>query len=254
MPDASTHPTVTLEIGADVATVWLDRPAAGNTINVQMLDDLKRVVDVLEDRADLPPVVVFRGRGGHFSRGIDLGDFPAQKAPDIHGFSRWEQVVSRVDRLYKATVAVVEGDCTGGGLQLALACDLRLVAAEARLSLPEVSHGFLPGMATWRLAKQIGLGRARRFALSGQVVSGDEALRLGLADERAAAGELDALLERTLAGLGPIQQPAWALTRRLLDESFEFGYEDAIGHLLAAQHRAITSEAFLGLLKAGRGA
>lgn len=241
--------TVGLEVGAAAVTLWLNRPQVENAINVKLVADLKAAVGYLDDHAEaLPGVVVIRGAGGNLSRGIDLADFPRDKAPDIHGFNRWERVVVALERLPLATVAVLEGACLGGGLQLALACDLRVAAHDARAGLPEVGQGFVPGMATWRLARLIGLARARSLALSGRSLGADELKALGLAEAVAEPGGVDAAVAALVDAISPVRQPAWSLTRRLLSESFEVSYEDAIGHFLAAQHRAITSEAFLGLL------
>ena len=231
------------------ATLWLSRPDVGNAINIELVSSVQRALDAVEDRAaELPPVLVLRGAGRDFSRGIDLKDFPTDKAPDIHGFNRWERVVRQLERLPLATVAAVEGACLGGGLQLALAADLRVVAEGARLAFTEVGQGFLPGMSTWRIAKLVGLARARSLVLTGRAIGAAEASAMGLADGLAPAGGLSEAVAAFVEGLGPVRQPAWSLARRLMIESYEFSYEDAIGHFLAAQHRAITSETFTRLL------
>ena len=240
-----------VDVGPGFATLTLRRPEVANAINVALMGALKRALDFVEDHADsLPPVLVVRGAGGAFSAGIDLQDFPRGQAPDIHGFNRWERLVRRVERLPLATVALVQGACIGGGCQLALACDLRLVEEGAQLALPEVGQGFLPGMATWRLAKLVGGLTARRLVLRGDTLGAADALNVGLADAVAPRGTADVALQELVTSLGPVQQPAWHLARRLIDESFQFSYDDAIGHFLAAQHRAIGSDAFQARLAA----
>lgn len=229
-----------------VATVTLVRPH----IDMRLVRELTAVCDHLED--DSPTkVVVFRGADGVFCRGIDFADFRPDEPVDIHGFNKWEKVCARVERLQKVTVSVLEGPVVGGGVQLALVTDARIMAPDATLQLNEVYLGFLPGMATFRLAKHVGLGHARRLIMRCPVVGADEALRLGLVDEVAA--DLSAAIPRVVDSFGPTHVVAVTLARRLLDESYQFGFEDALGHFLAAQHRAISQTEFLATLRKERG-
>jgi len=235
--------TIQLTRGERRAGLTLARPEEQNAISTLMVRELEQAAHALEDDPG-EPVLVLRGAGEAFCRGIDLRDFPPDQKPDVRGFSRWERACRTLERLPMATVAAVHGVCVGGGLQLALACDLRVVTEDATFQLPEVRHGFLPGMGTFRLAKFIGLGRARHMALSGRVVSAEEAVRIGLVDRVCPAGALDRGVEEAIAELGEVHTDAVALCRRLFDESFEIPYEDFLGCFLAAQHRAIQGDAF----------
>jgi len=226
-----------------IATITLDRPDVGNAIDVRMVSDLQQVCEALEDEFD-DDFVVIRAAGEQFSTGIDLRDFPPDDKPNVHGFNRWERVWRTLERLPKVTIAAVQGECAGGGLQIAMACDARIASEDAVFHLHEVRDGFLPGMGTFRLAKFIGLGRARRMALTGRRVDAAEALRIGLVDHVCRPGELDEAIAGAIAEFGDIDNVAVGLVRRLFDESFETAYEDFIGNFLAAQHRAIQSERF----------
>jgi len=241
--------TLTYEEHDLLATVTLDRPGQGNRINVPMVQDLAAVCDHLEDASEAR-VVVFRGAGGVFSEGIDFGDFDPGKPIDIHGFNKWEKIAVRLERLPKVTVAVVDGPAVGGGFQLALVMDQRIASPRATFRLPEVHLGFLPGMATFRLARYVGLGHAKRLLLCAPALGPDEALRLGIVDR--VSSDLDAALAETIAAFGPIHAVTVQLARRLLNESFNTEFEDALGHFLAAQHRAVTQTAFLDTLKRAR--
>jgi enoyl-CoA hydratase/carnithine racemase len=235
------YETLSFEDGGDVATLTLRRAR----INVRQIRELERVCDHLEDHSPCK-VLVIRGH----SLGMDFADFDPKEPLDIHGFNKWEKLVSRIEKLPKITVAVLDGPAVGGGFQLALACDLRLATPETRFSLPEVKLGFLPGMAVFRLAKYVGLGHAKRLVLTGAELGTDEALRLGVVDD---VGPADEVLARALAALGPQHVVAATLARRLLLESFHTEPEDAIGNFLAAQHRAISQTAFLDTLAKERG-
>lgn len=231
-----------------VACVTLCRPEAGNAVNVQMVRELEDVCQYLED--DSPSsVVVFRGAGGTFTQGVDLSEFSAMKPPDIHGFAKWERAIVAVERLKKVTIAVIEGECRGAGVQLALACDFRLASEHASLVLDEVKRGFLPGMATFRLAKYVGMGQARYLMLSCQPLGAAEAARVGLVTRVCPGDRLEAEMQRAVMEFLPVNGTTVALARRLLNESFSQDHEDFLGGFLAAQNRAITTDPFIRILQ-----
>lgn len=236
MPPAMTLETIRYDDDGDIATIQLVRPR----INVRQLGEIERVLDVLEDSSKAS-LVLFRGA----SQGIDFTDFDPKVGLDIHGFNKWEKLLRRVEQLEKVTAFYAEGELVGGGFQLLLTCDVRSAAPGATFRLPEVQMGFLPGMATWRLARYVGVGHARRLILRGDAVGTDEAVRLGLIDD--VRDGLDLVDLR--AHYRPETAVAAALARRLLLESAETQFEDALGNLLAAQFRAISQGAFLQNLK-----
>jgi len=226
----------------DLATVTLLRPQ----INMKMVRELTAVCDHLEDESACK-VVLFRGSGGQFCHGIDLEEFRPDQGVDIHGFNKWEKVCVRIERLPKITIAEMRGEVIGGGVQLALVCDARLASPEVTLQLNEVRLGFLPGMATFRLAKYVGLGRAKRMIMQCPTISAEHACEMGLIDE--VSEQIAAALDQTIARFQPIHPVVIQLARRLLNESFATDFEDAIGNFLAAQHRAVTQTAFLKTIK-----
>ena len=242
------YETLHYDTQGEVATITFDRPN-GNRINMRMVRELTAVCNHLEDESEAT-VVVFRGAGGVFSEGIDFQDFDPDKTVDIHGFNKWEKCCTQLERLPKATIALVDGAAVGGGMQVALVCDLRVATHSASFQLPEVHLGFLPGMATFRFAKYVGLGRAKRLLLTCPVIKASEALEVGIVDEL--NDDLDEALVKAIDSLGPNHSVAIELTRRLLNESFSTSYENALGHFLAAQHRAIGQTAFLETLRKHR--
>ena len=226
----------------EVATVVLAR---GRT-NMRMVRELTAVCDHLEDESACT-AVVFVGRDGVFSEGMDFREFRPDQPVDIHGFNKWEKLCVRIERLPKLTVAAIDGRAVGAGVQLALVCDLRLATPGSVLQLDEVRRGFLPGMATYRLAKYIGLGRAKSLLLTGRAISAEDAVDMGILD--ATASDLGAAVADQLAALQPINTVAVGLARRLLNESFATSFENGIGNFLAAQHRACTQSAFIRTLQ-----
>ncbi|MBO87112.1 MAG: hypothetical protein CL927_17320 [Deltaproteobacteria bacterium] len=229
----------------DVAEIVLNRPR----MNMRMVRDLTAVCDHLEDQSECK-VAVFRGHDGVFSEGIDFEEFRPDQGMDIHGFNKWEKLCVRIERLPKVTIAAIDGVVRGGGVQLALVCDARLATSQSTLQLDEVHQGFLPGMATYRLAKYIGLGNAKRLIMQCPIIDADEAAALGILDE--VCDDIDVAVGATIAAFGPIHTVSVALARRLLNESFATPFEHAIGNFLAAQHRAITQSAFLETIAKAR--
>lgn len=236
------YETLNYEENGDIARVTLGR----DRINMAMVRELSAVCDHLEDSSEAK-VVVLQGTGGRFSLGIDFAEFRPDQPMDIHGFNKWEKICARVERLPKAIIAIIDGECHGGGAQLMLVADAAIATKRASIQFNEVHLGFLPGMATFRLAKTIGLGHAKRLIMQCPKVTADEALSLGLVS--AVSDDTEAALSRTIDAFGPIHNVAVTLARRLLNESFSIDFENAIGNFLAAQHRAIHQTPFLETIR-----
>lgn len=227
----------------NVVTAQLHRPESRNAINMRMVNELSALIDVIDDADDVS-VLVLRGSPDAFTCGIDLRDFAGQKKREIYGLQKWERMCRDLEKLNKFTVAAVQGECTGGGFQLMLLCDARVAERGASFCFNEVKLGFLPGMATFRLAKYIGLGRAKELILTARRIRAREARRWGLVNRVCGRESFEDVLRQTVCDLLPFHPVALEMARRLLDESYGTSYEDFLGHFLAAQHRAINSEAF----------
>lgn len=209
---------VTLDIDPDgVATLLLDRPAKRNALDRAMLDSLGTAVGRLGTLADVR-VVVVRGAGGTFCAGADIADWVGTPGPVAAELSRLgRDTFTALAALPVPSLAVIEGSAIGGGLELALACDLRVAADDAVLGLPETRLGNLPswgGMA--RLAAVAGLGVARQLVLGGEMLSGGRAAELLLVGTAAAPAELEALVRTTVERLLAADPTALALAKQVL--------------------------------------
>jgi enoyl-CoA hydratase/carnithine racemase len=211
-----------------VVVLHLDRPHRANAYNSALLTALEAAVE----HAYLDPavhVIVLTGAGRHFCAGADLtelGQREPLQALDLHS----RRLFTRIARGPKPTFAAVHGAALGGGLELALACDFRIVTPDARLGLPEISMGLIPAAGgCHRLPHLVGAARAREMVLLGRELSGLEAHAWGLALQTAPAEQL---LEQTLQHAQTLAQrtPAAVLMARLaLDAAFE--YDDHGLHL-----------------------
>jgi enoyl-CoA hydratase len=203
----------------DVVTITLDRPEKRNALTLEMLRALELVLDELEADRSCRLVLVTGAGSVAFSSGADLGRFAEQDREAV--WRLWvpvgHRVLSRLAALPTPTIAVLNGDAFGGGLELALACDLRLAAAEAKFGFPEVRVGTLPGWGgTGRLVEAVGLARARQLVLTGMPLPAEQALAWGLVSDCAPRATLAPLVERYSAALRSGAPVAVGIAKRVL--------------------------------------
>lgn len=232
--------TVLLEKNGGIAELVLNRPEVLNAENWQLVNDLHRALDEVESDSGLNAVII-SGAGRSFCSGIDLKALSAGEIK-IDWFRRTDEAVRRLECLNALTVAKIRGYAIGGGLQIALACDFRIATPDAHFGLPAVLEGLIPGMGAYRLPRFIGLGRARRMVLTGELVRGDRAAQIGLVDWVVPEEELDqttqSIIESTLKGSATVR----GFAKKLVTSSFESDYERAFATYLDYQRRSLDSE------------
>jgi enoyl-CoA hydratase/carnithine racemase len=214
---------VELELVGPVARVALNRPAVLNAMNLAWVEDLEAAMTRVAASTEVR-VVLVRGAGRAFCAGIDL-DMLAREGMPPGFFEGQERAFHLLETMDKITIAALHGYCLGGGLQLAIACDLRVCSADCRLGLPAVNEGLVPGLAPFRLPRLIGLGPARRLILSGEIITPDEALRLGLIDYLAPADAFEAEVNRVVELYLKVPRTASVASKRLLRTAFEGDFD-----------------------------
>lgn len=200
-----TFSTLLYDLTDGIATVTINRPEKNNAISQEMRADFRALVEELyTDEA--VRVVVFTGTGKTFCVGADVSVFETDwNTPAFRANTRLlTNFFNDLEALEKPVIAAINGTCVGGGLELALACDLRLAARAARFGLPENNIGLIPGIGGCsRLVKLVGVGRAKELILTGEIISAEAAERIGLVNrvvEDAALGtEARGLAERLRA-------------------------------------------------------
>jgi enoyl-CoA hydratase/carnithine racemase len=226
------EPFVTVERRADgVALVRLDRPKA-NALSGEVLGQLAEVVEGLA--ADLPGAVVLWGGRRIFAAGADIAELESGVGPRVVG-ANFGRALGALATLPRATIAAVNGFALGGGLELALACDFRVCAADARLGLPEILLGVIPGGGgTQRLSRLIGPSRAKELILSGRQVRADEALAIGLVNRTVEPDEVltSALVWAAELATGPLV--AQGLAKSAVDAGLERSLSDGLALELEA--------------------
>ncbi|WP_069807647.1 3-hydroxyacyl-CoA dehydrogenase/enoyl-CoA hydratase family protein [Vulcanisaeta thermophila] len=166
-----------------LAWIILNRPMRLNTLTMTMMEEISKALDMLWDDKDVR-VVIFRGAGDRaFSAGADVTAF----AGPLHTYyfyisnRKFQEVVSKIERFPKPTIAAIDGYALGGGLELALACDFRIATDRSELGQPEINLGIIPGAGgTQRLIRYVGLGRAKELIMLGDRIKAEEAYRIGL--------------------------------------------------------------------------
>lgn len=227
--------------GLAVAEIWLNRPDKGNALTVPMIEGLRGIAgELAADRTTR--VVVIRAKGRFFCTGGDIEAWgrlsPHEMGRDwiLRGIDVFDQVAA----LPQPVIAALTGHALGGGLELAMAADLRVAVRQAKLGCPEVTLGMIPGwMGTRRLAELIGPARARHLLLLGVPITAAQALEWGLVtavaeDEAGLEAQLEEWLDRLLAN-GP---PALALVKGLLATM----HQDLRQHHASAAAQAAATE------------
>jgi 2-oxoglutaroyl-CoA hydrolase len=207
-----------VEHDEDVALITLDVPGKLNRVSMAARDQLSTVFAEL-DRDDDVRFVVLTGADGTFTAGGDIAGF-LEQSPWV--VSQLARNVAAPERCSKPVLARLEGYVFGVGLELALACDFRIAADNVQLALPEATIGMIPGSGgTQRLARMIGLGRAKDLIMRGRRVGADEALALGLVTEVASADTLDATVTSVVEELRRHSPLALAMAKRVLNTAYD---------------------------------
>ena len=203
------YKTLRCECAGAVATVTLDRPEVLHALNAEMFDELEAVFSELA--ADTGArVVLLTGAGDRaFAAGADIrGLTETDTVSGKRVSERGQQVMNQIARCGKPVIACVNGVALGGGCELAMACTLRIASDKAKLGLPEVKLGLIPGYGgTQRLLRLVGRGAALRMMLTGAVVGAEEALQLGLVQGVVPAAELmphARAMAETIAAMAPL--------------------------------------------------
>lgn len=217
---------VELQIDGKIASIVLRREKQLNALNQALLAQLSQVLDDVAQNEEVR-VVILRGEGRAFAAGADISEMAGMSVIEADAFARLGQaVLNQLETLTKPTIALVHGFALGGGMEMAMACDIRLTAEGTKFGQPEVTLGVIPGFGgSQRLPRIVGQGNALRLLLAGDLIDAEEAHRIGLVSEVAPQEELLAKgqkLAEKLAGLAP---KALQFVKRAVYEGAELDQE-----------------------------
>jgi len=232
--------TMGWEIQGKVARVVFNRPELLNAMSNEGTIDINIIADAIAKEDDVR-VVVITGSGRSFSTGIDLKQLSTDQI-EMEYHYRWERALRIFETVEKIVIVGIKEYCLGGGLQLAIACDVRVAAANAILGLPAIKEGLIPGLATHRLPHYIGLGRAKHMILSGENISAKEAYAVGLVDYIIPLAEFEARLEEIVQQYLRVCSVATVKSKTLCNLSFELDHNAFLKKYFELQEIAQTSE------------
>jgi len=234
-----TQPSVLFESRDGVATLTLNRPDVLNALNNDLAAQLADHAEAAAGDPDLW-VVVVRGRGRAFSSGIDRKELSAGRIGEAF-YRHWIRGLNCLEDMDKLVVGVLHGYSIGGGLQLAVACDLRLAADDAVLGLGATRHGLIPDGSILRLARIIGLGRAKELTLLNDQIGPEAALAMGLVNWVVPAAQIDAKLGEIVEKAFHASRTATGHAKRLLHASFHADPRAMIDEVVRAQQDCMES-------------
>jgi len=220
---------VDFRIDDRIALVTVDRPPV-NALNRQLEDELEEVFEELSGMREVGAVIVTGGGEKAFIAGADI-KMLSEKGPDeaVEMSASTQRVLLKIERFDRVVIAAINGLALGGGCEVAMACDMRVMDESTIIGLPEVSLGVLPGAGgTQRLARLVGVGKAKELILTGDPIGAEEAKRIGLVERIAPKGEAvteaKKLAHRVMAR-GPV---AVINAKRAINEGLDLPIEDGL--------------------------
>lgn len=203
MSEHQPTPSILIERDGPIMRVTLNRPEKRNALNGDMFAGLLRAAEEISADSGVRALIV-GGAGKAFCAGGDLSGLPerhgeADFRDREEGFRSIQAVFDRIESVTVPSIAAIQGYALGAGLQLALACDFRIAAEDARLGLPDVKNGIIPGLgATTRLPRLIGLARTKAMIMTGEPITAQKALDIGLVNEVVSLPDLEDAADRLL--------------------------------------------------------
>src|SRR5215813_6894964 len=206
---------VLIEKRGRVAIITINRPDKLNALNIPTRNEILAAFDQLEGDEEVRVVVITGAGEKAFIAGADINEFAGMTAVAQRAIMKGRRAFDSVEDFPKPVIAMINGFALGGGCELALACDIRIASSKARLGQPEIKLGIIPGGGgTQRLARLIGEGKAMELALTGDMISAEEALTIGLVNHVVPPENLEEKtleLANKIADMSPI---ALAMTKQ----------------------------------------
>jgi len=219
---------VRLEVEGGVGTIRLDRPKM-NALNAQVQDEIRTCAQEATDRDDVRAVVLYGGERV-FAAGADIKEMKDISYVDMLGrASRLQDCFLTVSRIPKPTIAAITGFALGGGCELSMCADFRVVAENAKMGQPEILLGIIPGAGgTQRLTRLVGPAKAKDLCFTGRFVDAGEALRIGLADVVVPANEVYATAVAMASTYAAGPGVALRAAKKAIDEGLEMDLDAAL--------------------------
>jgi enoyl-CoA hydratase len=220
------YKNIVIEKKENVGIVKLDNPKTLNALNIETLKDLDHGIEALGEDPEIY-VIIITGNGKAFVAGADISEMVQMNAEEGRQFADFgSKVFRKIELLEKPVIAAVNGYALGGGLELAMACDLRIASNKAKFGQPEVGLGITPGFAgSQRLPRLVGLGKAKELIFTGDVIGADVAEKIGLVNK---VVDLEELMNESLEMAKKIAkngQMAVGYSKTAINRGFDLDFE-----------------------------
>ncbi|MFQ5999772.1 MAG: enoyl-CoA hydratase/isomerase family protein [Candidatus Bathyarchaeia archaeon] len=215
-----------------IATITINRPKALNALNEETIQEILSTLDDAEKDKNIRVVVITGAGDRAFSAGADINMMKAGGALEARRTSQLGQrMANRVEELEKPVIAAINGYALGGGLELAMACDLRIASENARLGQPEINIGLIPGWGgTQRLPRFVGKGKAKEMIFTGKMIDAKTAEQLGLVNRVVPPEQLKSAVKQLAEELLNKPPIAIKLAKELINNSTETNLRTGIAH------------------------
>lgn len=240
--------TMRCELDGPLARLRLNRPEVLNAANWAWVHDLGQATAYLAQSAETR-VVIVSGEGRAFCSGLDVKEL-AQGHLSREWFAIWERGVTGLANLDAITIAALHGYCLGGGLQLAVACDLLVASTDTTLSIPAVREGLVAALGPMRITRLIGTGPAKYLCLLGKRFTATEGLTMGLVHEVVALDDLEQRVRALAEELLAIPFTALRHTKRQITKAFESDLTTLMQEMVAAEEECLRSPEHTAVMKA----
>jgi len=238
----STMKYIQLEPQGDIAILRINRPEALNAMNVDVISELSKMLDILAADDSIKAVVITGAGERSFCAGADISYMVNIDPMQAERYATSAQdVINRIDRLEKPVIAAVNGFALGGGCELAMACDIRIASSNAKMGQPEVTIGIPPGWGgTQRLTRLVGPAKAKELIFTGKMITADEAYPIGLVNKVISLGSDDKLPPEapkgdTVKEKERASEVAKILNKKLMDECIALAKEIAKNSFVAVK-------------------
>jgi len=183
-----------------IFTLTINRPTKLNALNIKTMDEIEEIMDYIYDSPEIKGVIITGSGTKAFVAGADISEFAEMNPISARKFSeRGQEVFASIDNCHKPIIAAVNGFALGGGCELAMACHFRIASENAKMGLPEVSLGIIPGYGgTQRLPTLVGKGKAFEMTMTGDMIDANEAYRVGLVNHVVSQEDLIPKAEKIL--------------------------------------------------------
>ncbi len=227
---------ITYEVSEGIATIVINRPEKLNALNAAVMEELDDAFARVESDKTVRGLIITGAGDKAFVAGADIAELARHTPPDAHRMSlRGQGILRRLELMGKPSIAAINGYALGGGLELAMACTLRIASEKATLGQPEIRLGFVPGYGgTQRLPRLTGRGRALELLLTGEPIEAAEAYRIGLVDRVVPGAELLDFCRGLMKRIAENAPLAGTLIIHAVDTGLSAGLEEGLRFEAAA--------------------